>query len=232
MIRPMVCDTVTYLHNALLDERVKHLLIEGANAVMLDIDFGTYPYCTSSSCSVGGVCTGLGVPPRCITNTVGVVKAYTTRVGAGPMPSELEDEIGRHLQEKGGEWGTTTARKRRCGWLDLMVVRYSTMVNGYDAIALTKLDILDELEEISVAVAYWNGKERLESFPADLDVLESVNVEYAKFPGWKQNTAGCRKYEELPENARKYIEFIEHYLNVPVKWIGVGKSRDHIIARD
>lgn len=232
LIRPMACDTVVYLNDALNDEKIKHLLIEGANAVMLDIDFGTYPYCTSSSCSVGGVCTGLGIPPGCITNTVGVVKAYTTRVGAGPMPTELNDEIGEHLQMKGGEFGTTTGRSRRCGWLDLVVVKYSTMINGYDAIALTKLDILDELKEIKVAVAYRKNGKRLNGFPADLELLESGDVEYVTLPGWQVSTVGCREYEHLPENARKYVEFIEDICNVPVKWIGVGKSRAHIIARN
>jgi len=228
VLRPMVEDTVVTLYNEL--NKGSKILVEGANASMLDIDFGTYPYVTSSNCGVGGACTGLGLPARSIDQIYGVVKAYTTRVGAGILPTELLDATGNHLQTVGGEFGTTTGRPRRCGWLDLVVVKYTHMVNGYTAIALTKIDVLDDLEEIKVAVAYKIGEKELPSFPADLNTLESISVEYKTLPGWKQSLDNIRKPGDLPLNARNYIKFIEDYLNVPVKWVSVGKSRDAIIT--
>lgn len=249
LINPLVCDTVTYLHDALHPESstatakisgdstqvngdliYKHLLIEGANAAMLDIDFGTYPFVTSSSCSVGGVSTGLGIPPHAINRVYGVVKAYTTRVGAGPFPTELEDPIGDHLQVRGAEFGTTTLRRRRCGWLDLVVLRHSNMVNGYHALALTKLDVLDELPELKIGIAYRlpDGR-RLRSFPASLDVLRDIQVEYVTMPGWQMPTDGVRRFADLPQQAQAYVRFIEADLHVSVRWIGVGKDRRHII---
>lgn len=228
VLRPMVEDTVVTLYNEL--NKGSKILVEGANASMLDIDFGTYPYVTSSNCGVGGACTGLGLPARSIDQIYGVVKAYTTRVGAGILPTELLDATGNHLQTVGGEFGTTTGRPRRCGWLDLVVVKYTHMVNGYTAIALTKIDVLDDLEEIKVAVAYKIGDKELPSFPADLNTLESISVEYKTLPGWKQSLDNIRKPGDLPLNARNYIKFIEDYLNVPVKWVSVGKSRDAIIT--
>jgi len=228
VLRPMVEDTVVTLYNEL--NKGSKILVEGANASMLDIDFGTYPYVTSSNCGVGGACTGLGLPARSIDQIYGVVKAYTTRVGAGILPTELLDATGNHLQTVGGEFGTTTGTPRRCGWLDLVVVKYTHMVNGYTAIALTKIDVLDDLEEIKVAVAYKIGDKELPSFPADLNTLESISVEYKTLPGWKQSLDNIRKSGDLPLNARNYIKFIEDYLNVPVKWVSVGKSRDAIIT--
>lgn len=226
-IRPMVSDTVHFLSSQL--KANKQVLVEGANAAMLDIDFGTYPYVTSSNCSIGGVCTGLGLPPKRIGDVFGVVKAYTTRVGDGPFPTELKDDIGNFLQTKGGEIGVTTKRKRRCGWLDLPLLQYSTTVNGYTGIALTKLDILDELEELKICTGYKLNGEAIDRFPACDAELAKVEVEYITLPGWKCSIQNIRKYEELPERAREYVETIQHYLDVPVKWIGVGKSRDAII---
>ena len=162
-LKPFVIDSVSYIHKALAEK--KRILVEGANALMLDLDFGTYPFVTSSSTSIGGVCTGLGIPPKRIGKTIGVMKAYTTRVGGGPFPTELLDDIGSHLQEVGAEFGVTTGRRRRCGWLDLVVVKHSAMINGYDIFNLTKLDILDQLEEIKVAIGYDVEGERLEGFP-------------------------------------------------------------------
>lgn len=162
-LRPFVIDSVSYIHKALAEE--KRILVEGANALMLDLDFGTYPFVTSSNTSIGGVCTGLGIPPKRIGKTIGVIKAYTTRVGGGPFPTELLDNIGNHLQEVGAEFGVTTGRRRRCGWLDLVVVKHSTMINGYDVFNLTKLDVLDQLDEVKVAVGYDVAGERLEGFP-------------------------------------------------------------------
>ncbi|CEG83884.1 Putative Adenylosuccinate synthetase [Rhizopus microsporus] len=216
-VRPYVIDTIPYLHEQI--KAGKRVLVEGANALMLDIDFGTYPYVTSSSTAIGGVCTGLGVPPSKVSKIVGVVKAYCTR------------EIGEHLQTVGFEFGVTTGRKRRCGWLDLVVVKYSTMINGYTSFNLTKLDILDQLPTIKVAVAYHLDGKKLESFPADLSLLEKVEVEYVELPGWMTDISKCTKYEELPENAKKYIAFIEKETGVPVEWIGVGAGRDDMIHK-
>ncbi|CAO3691208.1 hypothetical protein G6F70_007211 [Rhizopus microsporus] len=228
-VRPYVIDTIPYLHEQI--KAGKRILVEGANALMLDIDFGTYPYVTSSSTAIGGVCTGLGVPPSKVSKIVGVVKAYCTRVGGGPFPTEQLNEIGEHLQTVGFEFGVTTGRKRRCGWLDLVVVKYSTMINGYTSFNLTKLDILDQLPTIKVAVAYHLDGKKLESFPADLSLLEKVEVEYVELPGWMTDISKCTKYEELPENAKKYIAFIEKETGVPVEWIGVGAGRDDMIHK-
>jgi len=226
-VRPFVVETISYLNTAI--KAGKTVLVEGANAAMLDIDFGTYPYVTSSNCSVGGVCTGLGLPPSFIGDVYGVAKAYTTRVGDGPFPTEQLNDIGDLLQKRGAEIGVTTKRKRRCGWLDLAVLRHTHMVNGYTAIALTKLDILDVLPEIKVGVAYrLNGKE-LNHFPTNTAELGAVEVEYITMPGWLTSTEGIRSFEHLPENARKYVELIEDKLELPVRWIGVGKDRGSMI---
>ncbi|XP_057315153.1 adenylosuccinate synthetase-like [Hydractinia symbiolongicarpus] len=228
ILRPMVEDTIVTLHEAL--KKGSRVLIEGANATMLDIDFGTYPYVTSSNCGSAGACSGLGVPVNAIQNIYGVVKAYTTRVGAGILPTELLDDTGDHLQKVGAEFGTTTGRPRRCGWLDLVVVKYTHMVNGYSALAITKIDVLDDLDEIKVAVNYKMNGKALPSFPAHLPDLEKVEVEYMTLPGWKQSLKDIRKYDDLPENAKKYLKLIEEHVGVPVKWVSVGKSRDAIIT--
>lgn len=226
-VRPLVIETVSYLHAAIKSD--KSVLVEGANAAMLDIDFGTYPYVTSSNCSIGGVCTGLGLPPSLIGNVYGVIKAYTTRVGDGPFPTEQLNETGDLLQTRGGEIGVTTKRKRRCGWLDIPVLRHTHMVNGYTAVALTKLDILDVLPEIKVGVSYrLNGKE-LNYFPTSTSDLAAVEVEYVTLPGWMTSTENVRNFEDLPKNAQKYVELLEQQLGVPVRWIGVGKDRDSMI---
>ncbi|KAG7200108.1 hypothetical protein KM043_000553 [Ampulex compressa] len=226
-IRPLVKETVQYLHQAL--QEGKKVLVEGANAAMLDIDFGTYPYVTSSNCSIGGVCTGLGLPPCTIGEVVGVVKAYTTRVGDGPFPTELLDATGDLLQKRGHEIGVTTRRKRRCGWLDLTLLKFTSMVNGYTSICLTKLDILDTLPEIKVCVGYrLNGKD-INYFPSSTSDLAKVEPVYERVEGWQSTTEGVRSLEKLPPNARKYIELIEEHLNVPVKWIGVGAGRESVI---
>ncbi|PVG02921.1 putative ADE12-adenylosuccinate synthetase [Serendipita vermifera] len=227
-LKPFVVDSVTYIHKAIKEN--KRILVEGANALMLDIDYGTYPFVTSSSTAIGGVCTGLAIPPKQIGNIIGVVKAYTTRVGGGPFPTEQLNEIGNTLQEVGREYGTTTGRRRRCGWLDLVVLKYSTNVNGYDLLNLTKLDVLDGLDEIKVAVKYKLGDTELEGFPANLELLSQVEVEYVTLPGWKSEISKVTTYSELPENCRKYVEFIENYLEVKIKWIGVGPARDSMIV--
>ncbi|XP_064489951.1 adenylosuccinate synthetase-like [Ornithodoros turicata] len=226
-LRPFVIDTVTYLHQAIREG--KNVLVEGANACLLDIDFGTYPFVTSSNCSVGGVCTGLGIPPRVIGGVYGVVKAYTTRVGDGPFPTEQKNEIGERLQNVGSEVGVTTKRRRRCGWLDVVVLRYSCMINGYTALALTKLDILDTFDEISIGVAYRLDGKIQKTPPASASDLSKVQVDYITLPGWRTTTEDCRKYFDLPPNARKYVETVQELLGIPFKWIGVGKSRASII---
>ncbi|KZV71919.1 AMPSase 1 [Peniophora sp. CONT] len=228
-LRPYVVDSVVYLHSALASG--KRVLVEGANALMLDLDYGTYPFVTSSSTTIGGVCTGLGLPPRAIGQTIGVVKAYTTRVGGGPFPTEQLNDVGVHLQEVGREFGVTTGRRRRCGWLDLVVMKHSCLINGYDSLNLTKLDILDDIAEIKVAVRYLVDEKELPGFPADLDVLAKVDVVYVTLPGWKTSIAEITEYNALPDNCRKYIEFIENFLNVPIEYIGVGPGRESMIRK-
>ncbi|XP_054655509.1 adenylosuccinate synthetase isozyme 2 [Dunckerocampus dactyliophorus] len=227
-IKPMVRDGVHYMYEA-LHGPPKNILVEGANAALLDIDFGTYPFVTSSNCTVGGVCTGLGMPPQNVGEVYGVVKAYTTRVGIGAFPSEQNNELGELLQSRGKEVGVTTGRKRRCGWLDLVLIKYAHMINGFTALALTKLDILDVLPEIKVGVAYKVNGQTIPHFPANQEVLLQVEVEYETLPGWKSDTAAARSFHELPENAQKYVRFIEEHVRVPVKWIGVGKSRESMV---
>ncbi|XP_072284098.1 adenylosuccinate synthetase isozyme 1 [Pyxicephalus adspersus] len=227
-IRPMVKDGIYYMYEA-LHGPPKKILVEGANAALLDIDFGTYPYVTSSNCTVGGVCTGLGIPPQNVGDVYGVVKAYTTRVGVGAFPTEQINDIGNLLQTKGHEWGVTTGRKRRCGWLDLVILKYAHMINGFTVLALTKLDILDSLDEIKVGIAYKLNGKRIPYFPANQEILQRVEVEYEVMPGWKSDTTSARKWEELPTNAQNYVRFVENQIGVPVKWVGVGKSRESMI---
>lgn len=178
-LRPYVVDSVTYIHGAIASG--KKVLVEGANALMLDLDFGTYPYVTSSSTTIGGVCTGLGIPPKYIGSTIGVIKAYTTRVGGGPFPTEQLNDIGVHLQEVGREYGTTTGRRRRCGWLDLVVMKHSCLINGYDSLNLTKLDILDDLKDIKIAVKYLVNGQELPGFPGTSSVIEGTIGTYRAY---------------------------------------------------
>lgn len=229
-IKPFVVDSVEFMHDALAKK--KKILVEGANALMLDIDFGTYPYVTSSNTGIGGVLTGLGIPPQAIKNVYGVVKAYTTRVGEGPFPSEQLNEDGDRLQSIGAEYGVTTGRKRRCGWLDLVVLKYSTWINGYTHLNITKLDVLDTFKTIKVAVGYRHLGKDLKSFPEDLNVLGAVDVVYKELPGWEQDITAVKKYEDLPENAKKYLDFIEEFTGVPVKWVGTGPARDSMLTKN
>ncbi|THD20580.1 Adenylosuccinate synthetase [Fasciola hepatica] len=229
----MVCDTVS-LMNKLLNTPGCEILVEGAQSCMLDVDFGTYPFVTSSNCTVGGVCTGLGLPPSRIDVIYGVIKAYTTRVGSGVFPTELHDGIGERLQEIGQEFGVTTKRRRRVGWLDTMIVRYAHMINHFTALALTKLDVLDGLKEVRIGYSYVNTKtgNEIEDFPADLSVLENVTVLYHTMPGWSQSTRECCKFADLPPEAQAYVKAVERFCGVPIRWIGTGASRDAIIVRD
>ncbi|KAI6219620.1 Adenylosuccinate synthetase [Aphelenchoides fujianensis] len=223
----LVVNTASLLYK--LRQEGKNILVEGANGVLLDIDFGTYPYVTSSNASVGGACTGLGIPPSSIKRVLGIVKAYQTRVGSGPFPTEQHDKVGEDLQRVGHEFGVTTGRKRRCGWLDLFLLRNAQMANGFTEFALTKLDILDGFAEIKVAVAYKLNGQQLENPPARAADWELIEVEYKTFPGWQSDTSGIRQYEALPEACRNYIAFIEHFVGVPVKYVGVGQAREALI---
>lgn len=226
----MIINTESYLHKAIGEG--KKILAEGANAIMLDIDFGTYPYVTSSNPSIGSICTGLGVPPQCIETSVGIVKAYTTRVGEGYFPTHLEDEVGQHLQQVGHEFGTTTGRPRRCGWLDLCVIRYASLINGSTSFNLTKLDILTGLKEIKVCVAYKYGDEELRGeIPGNIEEFEKCEPIYETLPGFDEDISKATTFEELPENAQNYVRFIENQLNVPITWIGVGPERGEIINK-
>jgi len=230
-VLPMILDTVSYLNRKMKEDANCAILVEGANAVMLDLDFGTYPYVTSSSPCVGGACTGLGVPPTSIKDVYGVVKAYTTRVGGGPFPTELEDEIGQKLRDVGHEYGTTTGRPRRCGWLDAVAVKYGHMMNGFTGICLTKLDVLDSFDEIKVGVKYEYNGEELHSVPANLEVFSKVEVTYQTFKGWKQDISKCRTFEELPKEAQEYVLALEQIFEIPIRWIGVGPERESIVIK-
>ncbi|KAI9829070.1 MAG: hypothetical protein M1832_000093 [Thelocarpon impressellum] len=229
-LREFVVDAVPLITSA--QESNSKILVEGANAIMLDLDYGTYPYVTSSNTGIGGVFTGLALNPFKVTDIIGVVKAYTTRVGGGPFPTEQLNEIGTKLQEDGREYGVTTGRRRRCGWLDLVVVKYSAGINHYTTLNLTKLDILDTFPTLRVAIGYTHPSgEPLASFPADLAVLDKVSVQYKEFPGWQESTTGARSFDELPVAAREYVAFIEGFVGVRVGFIGTGPGRESLIRR-
>lgn len=230
-IRPMVVDSILYLHDAL--KAGKSVLVEGANAAMLDIDHGTYPFVTSSNCTIGGVCTGLGVPPTRIGSVIGIVKAYSTRVGKGPFPTELTCEIGKHLQTVGNEYGTTTGRLRRCGWIDCVVLRYSSMINGYTSLNLTKLDVLTGLKTLMIGVSYQDNTKAYESMPADLDTLEKCGVLYQCLPGWGDvDISKVKNYNDLPVQAKTYVERIEKLVGIPIRYVGVGPGRDSTLIKE
>ena len=208
------------------------VLCEGAQGLLLDLDHGTYPYVTSSATVAGGALTGLGFGPRYVSRVVGIAKAYTTRVGAGPFPTELFDETGDRIRDVGNEYGTTTGRPRRCGWLDLAILRYAARVNGLDELALTKLDVLSGLPRLKVAVAYQRGGERIDAFPAEFGVESLAEWEpvYAELPGWEEDITGVRQREALPPAAREYVARIEEWVGVPVTFIGVGPEREQAIV--
>jgi adenylosuccinate synthase len=210
----------------------RKVLFEGAQGTMLDIDHGTYPFVTSSNTVAGAACTGAGVGPGMIGKVLGVVKAYTTRVGAGPFPTELDDATGEHLCSVGHEFGTTTGRKRRCGWLDLVVVRYSSELNGLTGLIVTKLDVLDGLPEVRIATAYEIDGSVTDEIPANLDTLRRARPIYETFPGWTEKTTGVRKPADLPANARAFLARIEELLGVPVTVVSVGPARDQTIVID
>lgn len=229
VIISMTTDTVLYTNKAVSSG--KNILIEGANATMLDLDFGTYPYVTSSNPSIGSVCTGLGIPPQRIRNCTGIVKAYCTRVGEGPFPTELLDDIGIKLRTLGGEFGTTTGRPRRCGWIDIPQLKYTALINGYTDINLTKLDVLSGFDEICIGAKYIHGDKELESMPASLGVYGDVKVQYEYMKGWKEDISAVKRFEDLPETCKAYILRLEELIGVRIKWIGVGPGRDDQIQR-
>ena len=226
-LSPYVTDTATLLHQAI--GRNEKILFEGAQATFLDLDHGTYPYVTSSNPIAGGVSTGAGVGPKSIDTVVGVVKAYSTRVGEGPFTTELLNETGDHIRQRGHEYGTTTGRPRRCGWLDARVVRYAAMLNSLDYLAITRLDILDELPSLKICVGYRYHGRLLEEIPASLKVLGEVEPVYEEMPGWQQDISGIRVYEELPLNARRYVERLSEVVGVPLGIVSVGPGREQTI---
>jgi adenylosuccinate synthase len=229
-MRPMMRDVSVLLTEAM--GAGKSILIEGAQGTLLDIDHGTYPYVTSSNASVGGACTGLGIPPKAIGRVLGVVKAYTTRVGEGPFPTELSGEMGNRLRESGSEYGAVTGRPRRCGWFDAVAVRYAARINGLDGLALTKLDVLDGLERIEICTAYKSGGRTLTDFPSDIGQLAACEPQYESMPGWSAPTAGVRSFEQLPEAARNYVARLEEVSGVRAAIVSTGSERNDTILRD
>jgi adenylosuccinate synthase len=228
-LRPMMRDVSVMLTQAMAAGQ--SILFEGAQGTLLDIDHGTYPYVTSSNASVGGVCTGLGIPPRAIGRVLGVVKAYTTRVGEGPLPTELTGDMGHRLRESGNEYGAVTGRPRRCGWYDAVAVRYGVRINGLDALALTKLDVLDGLERIDICTSYRCGGRTLTEFPSDIGQLSACEPVYESMPGWTTPTAGVRTFDQLPDAARKYIARLEDVTGVRAAIVSTGSERDDTIIR-
>jgi adenylosuccinate synthase len=229
-MQPWVQDVSVVLAEACRTGR--SILYEGAQGTLLDIDHGTYPYVTSSNATIGGVCTGLGVGVKAIDGVLGVAKAYTTRVGEGPLPTELVGEIGDRLRESGQEYGASTGRPRRCGWYDAVAVRYAARVNGLDALAITKLDVLDGLDEIRVCTAYRCGGRTLEDLPGDLGQLAACEPVYERLQGWSAPTRGVRRFAELPAAARAYIAFLEQASGVPAALLSTGSDREDTIVRD
>mmetsp|Transcript_15826 Transcript_15826/g.34315 ORF Transcript_15826/g.34315 Transcript_15826/m.34315 type:complete len:509 (-) Transcript_15826:473-1999(-) len=231
-VRPFVGDTIAYLNKA--HQEGKKILVEGANATMLDINYGTYPYVTSSAPSIGGVIAGLGLSHNKFGDVIGVAKAYTTRVGSGPYPTELFDDLAEDVRAKGYEYGTTTGRPRRCGWLDMVALNYAQMVNGFSSINITKLDVLSGLKEVKIGVAYLDpaSGEQTTDMPADADYLETLEVVYETLPGWEEDIMDVREYSDLPLAAQKYIERVEELMGgVPCKYIGVGPGRDAMVVK-
>ncbi|MBQ7215266.1 MAG: adenylosuccinate synthase, partial [Synergistaceae bacterium] len=228
-LAPYVDDTRALLRKA-ADEG-KHILLEGAQAALLDIDHGTYPYVTSSSTSAAGAFTGTGLAPNDLTRVIAVVKAYTTRVGEGPFPTEDFGEDGEKLRANGGEFGATTGRPRRCGWLDMVGLKYSMELNGANVIALTKLDVLTGMGDIKVCTAYEHNGQRLTTWPTDIRTLSEITPVYETRPGWNEDITRCQTFEELPANAQSYVKYIEDTLGVPVALIGVGADRNQTINR-
>ncbi|MBY0396542.1 MAG: adenylosuccinate synthetase, partial [Thermoleophilia bacterium] len=227
-LRPFIADTALLVDEAL--RAGKRVLFEGAQGTMLDIDHGTYPFVTSSNPIAGAACTGVGVGPTRIDRVLGVSKAYVTRVGEGPFPTELGDEAGRQMMERGNEFGTTTGRQRRCGWLDLVALRYAVRLSGVTQLALTKLDVLSGFDRVRICVAYRTREgERLTEFPYHQTVFHGCRPEYRELPGWDEDLSDCRSREDLPPRAQAYVDAIAEAVEVPITLIGTGQGRHQVI---
>ncbi len=227
-ISPFVCDTVDLMAKAIDDN--KKILFEGAQGALLDVDFGTYPYTTSSNASAGGVSPGIGVSPKQIHDIIGITKAYATRVGSGPFPTEIDGEQGEHIRKKGGEFGSTTGRPRRCGWFDAVAIRHSVRISGVDSLIVTKLDVLDDQETIRICTGYKSYEKVYNNFPADLDVLENCEPVYEEISGWLEDTSNVRDVKDLPGKAMDYIRKIEEIIGLKVKMVSVGPERLQIVS--
>ncbi len=227
-LEPYIADTARIVWDAL--DRDRLVIFEGAQGTLLDIDHGTYPFVTSSNPVAGAACVGAGVGPRDIDDVWGIAKAYTTRVGAGPFPSELDDEIGERIRERGNEYGTTTGRPRRCGWLDLVALRYAIRINGLTGLVITKLDALTGIDPLGVAVSYRGPEDAtFQEFPYHQTMVHKARAEYVELPGWHEDIGDARSFDELPENARAYLDFIAERLGIPIVLAGVGPARDQVI---
>ncbi len=228
-LTPYICNTSNILHEAI--ENGEEILLEGAQGCLLDVDHGTYPFVTSSSPTSGGACTGTGVPPTAITHVMGITKAYCTRVGNGPFPTELLDETGEELRKKGHEFGATTGRPRRCGWLDLVALKYAVRINGMNELTLTKMDVMDGFETIKVCTSYIIDGKETNVFPLSLSEIEKIEPVYTDLPGWDTDISGITNWGDLPETAKSYIEFVENYLGVKFTIISTGPKRTETIIR-
>ncbi|MBM3773326.1 MAG: adenylosuccinate synthase [Acidimicrobiia bacterium] len=229
-LRPLARDVSLMLNDAM--RAGKRIMFEGAQGTLLDIDHGTYPFVTSSNATVGGACTGLGIGPRSVGAVMGVAKAYTTRVGEGPLPTELADDMGQRLRDSGNEYGAVTGRPRRCGWYDAVAVRYAARINGLDALALTKLDVLDGLPEIHICTAYRSGSRTLTEFPSDVALLAACEPVYETMPGWTRPTKGIRRFHDLPDAAKRYVARLEAVSGVSAAIISTGSDRSDTILRE
>lgn len=229
LIDPYVTDTTLLINEAVKEG--KKIIVEGAQGALLDLDHGTYPFVTSSNPTSGGACTGLGLPPTKINKIIGIVKAYSTRVGNGPFPTELNDEVGEKLRKEGNEFGATTGRPRRCGWLDLVALKYSVMINGIEDIALTKLDVLDNFDELKVCIGYTIDGKKMKSFPANLNMDTKIDLEYISFKGWNTSLNGITSYDKLPNEVKEYIKYIEDFVEAKVSIISTSPDRNDTIIR-
>jgi adenylosuccinate synthase len=228
LISQYITNSQKYLNEAIKEG--KNILLEGAQGALLDVDFGTYPFITSSNPTSGGACTGSGIPPNKISKVVGIFKAYTTRVGEGPFPTELFDDDGNNIGKIGNEFGATTGRPRRCGWLDLVALKYGCMINGVTELVITKSDVLDTFDKISLCTEYDIEGKITDEFPTNVNILKNVKPVYKAFKGWKKSINGINKYEDLPIEYKEYLIFIEEYIGIKVKYISTGASREEIIT--
>ena len=226
---PFICDTSVILAAAI--DRNDPILLEGAQGVLLDLDYGTYPFATSSSPLAANACLGTGIAPTKISHVIGVFKAFQTRVGAGPMPTELNDEIGEEIRQRGKEYGTVSGRARRCGWFDAVAARMSARINGFDSIVITRLDILDTLPQLKICTAYQLDGKTIDYFPASIPTLEKCRPVYEELPGWEKPTGAIRLFKDLPPNARKYIKRLEELIGCPANMISVGQQREQTVVR-